>query len=143
MKPTIAYRNLVPTDHEILFKMWKTAPGLTIRNADSFEGFTAFLKRNPRLSFGVESGGRLVGSILGGHDGRFGSIHHLVVMPAFQNQGLGKQLVKLCLDQLESTGTEKCHIFINRDNQNGIKFWENIDWVERTDLFMASFTFDP
>ncbi len=122
--------------------MWVGTAGLTIRKADSLEGFSAFLKRNPGLSWLVEVKGKVVGGILGSQDGRFGYIHHLVVLPEFHQRGIGKQLLKLCLDRIKSTGVEKCHIFINRDNPQGLEFWKKQGWTERADLSMASITFD-
>ncbi|MBT4035464.1 MAG: GNAT family N-acetyltransferase [Candidatus Marinimicrobia bacterium] len=142
MVTAVKYREMIPGDHQTLHKIWKNTAGLTIRKADSFEGFTAFLKRNPGLSFVVESQDRILGGILGGHDGRFGSIHHLVVLPEFRNQGIGKKLVSLSLERIESAGIEKCHIFINKDNRAGVNFWKNLDWVERIELTMASYIFD-
>ncbi len=137
----VKYRVMLPGDHQALYKIWKDTAGLTIRKADSPKGFSAFLKRNPGFSFVVEHQDRIQGGILGGHDGRFGSIHHLVVLPEFRGQGIGKKLVSLSLEKIESAGIEKCHIFINKDNQAGIKFWKNIEWVERVELTMASYVF--
>ncbi len=130
---------MVSADHPALYAMWSTTPGLTIRKADSREGFRLFLKRNPGLSFVVETKEQIIGGILGGQDGRFGSIHHLVVLPAFRNQGIGKQLVEMCLKQFRSAGLERCHIFINRDNPTGLEYWKAFGWVERTDLSMATY----
>ena len=141
MSPQVSYREMLSGDHPFLYDLWKSTPGLTLRNADTAEGFTAFLERNPGFSFVAENQKRIIGGILGGHDGRFGSIHHLVVMPAFRNQGIGKQLVSLSLNKIQLAGLEKCHLFINKDNHPGIAFWLSQGWVERTDLSMASYTF--
>ena len=137
----VTYREMRPEDHQFLYELWEKTPGLSIRKADTYAGFTAFLKRNPGFSFVAESQGQTLGGILGGHDGRFGSIHHLVVLPEFRKQGVGTQLVSLSLDKIKSAGIEKCHIFINKDNQAGVDFWTNHDWVERLELTMASYTF--
>jgi len=141
MQTSFKYRETVSNDHPALYVMWQATPGITIRNADTFEGFVSFLKRNPGLSFVVENQGQIVGGILGGHDGRFGSIHHLVVLPEFRKQGIGNHLVELSLARIESAGIEKVHIFINKDNPGGNKFWTNKGWVERVELTMASYTF--
>lgn len=141
MEQSITYREMVVSDHPALRSLWEATPGLTIRKADSLDGFTAFLKHNPGFSYTAISNGDVVGGILGGYDGRFGSIHHLVVQLELRNQGVGRHLVKLCLAHMEQVGIEKCHLFINRDNSGGLKFWENQDWVERVDLVMASYTF--
>jgi ribosomal protein S18 acetylase RimI-like enzyme len=74
-------------DYQVLYAMWETTPGITLRKADSLAGFQFFLERNPGLSLVAECGQKLVGGILGGQDGRFGSIHHLVVLPEFRRHG--------------------------------------------------------
>ncbi len=142
MLSTVTYREMIAEDHTTLHNIWKNTPGLTLRKADSLEGFTAFLKRNPGFSFVAENQGQVIGGVLGGHDGRFGSIHHLVVLPAFRNQGVGQKLVSLSLQKIEASGMEKCHIFINKDNPVGIEFWKNHGWIERNELTMASYVFD-
>jgi putative acetyltransferase len=128
-------------DYQALYAIWSTTPGLTMRKADSHAGFKLFLERNPGLSLVAESDHKLIGGILGGQDGRFGSIHHLVVLSEFRKQGIGTRLVKQCLEQIKKSGVEKCHIFVNRDNPEGLKFWESIGWQERLDLTMASYIF--
>jgi putative acetyltransferase len=141
MKLSVRYRNLRPDDYHSLYKIWTETPGLTTRKADTQEGYNSFLRRNPGLSFGAEIDGKLIGGILGGHDGRFGSIHHLVVLPKYRKQGIGKRLVELCLDKIKAAGMEKCHIFINGDNPEGLKFWIENNWIERVELVMASYIF--
>ncbi|MCF7921162.1 MAG: GNAT family N-acetyltransferase [Candidatus Marinimicrobia bacterium] len=141
MSAGVKYREMLPGDHSFLYMLWKQTPGLTLRKADTPAGFVAFLERNPGLSFVAESHDQIVGGILGGHDGRFGSIHHLVVLPEYRKQGIGKELVYLCLGKIEAAGIEKCHIFINKDNRSGFDFWKKLEWIERLDLAMASYTF--
>ncbi len=46
---------------------------------DSREGITKYLLRNPNTCFVAEDNGKLVGVIMGGHDGRRGFIHHTTV----------------------------------------------------------------
>ncbi len=138
---TIRYRSMLPEDFEALHQLWEITPGVDITSADTPEGLSFFLDRNPGLSFIAESGGQLVGGIMCGHDGRRGFIHHLVVYTPFRRQSIARTLVQKSLYELELLGIEKCHLFIRRDNESGLKFWERIGWKERLELTMASFTF--
>jgi len=138
----VRYREMIPEDFEALLALWSQTPGVDVTRADSPEGLTFFLDRNPGLSFIAETGGQIVGGIMCGQDGRRGFIHHLVVYTPFRRQGLARFLVQSSLNQLEQIGIEKCHLFIRRDNQSGLKFWEGLEWKERIELTMASFTFD-
>lgn len=137
----IHYREMLSQDFDSLFELWTQTPGVDVTRADTPEGLGFFLDRNPGLSFVAESGGQIVGAIMCGHDGRRGFIHHLVVFTPFRRQGVARKLVVMSLAQLEQIGLEKAHLFIRRDNVSGLDFWKSVDWKERIDLTMASFTF--
>mgnify|MGYP002629215510 CR=1 FL=1 len=138
---TVRYREMIPEDFDALHDLWSQTPGIGVTKRDSPEGLSFFLERNPGLSAIAESGGQIVGAIMCGHDGRNGYLHHLVVYPPFRRQGIASRLVQGSLDLLEQIGVQKCHLFIHRYNESGLKFWESIGWKERIELTMASYTF--
>ena len=61
--------------------------------ADGRAEIASFLARNPGFSQVALEGGKLVATILVGHDGRRGLIHHLVVAEGARHRGLGRRLV--------------------------------------------------
>jgi ribosomal protein S18 acetylase RimI-like enzyme len=81
---------------------------------------------------------RVIGTILGGCDGRRGNIYHLAVKESEQNKGIGKKLVDTCLVGFKDNGIQKCHIFVISDNEEGIAFWKNADWQLRGDILIMS-----
>lgn len=101
---------------------------------DSVEGFTRYLKRNPTTSFVAEDNGRIVGTILAGHDGRRGIFHHVVIAPEYRKQGIGKMLVESAMEALKKEGITKVLLVAFTDNENGNAFWEHMGFTERTDL---------
>ena len=57
-------------DYDGVYALWKKIRGFGIRSIDdSREGVGRFLKRNPTTSVVAEKDGKIVGSILCGHDG--------------------------------------------------------------------------
>ena len=61
-------------------RCWKKIKGFGIRSIDdSREGVDRFLKRNPTTSVVAVKDGKIVGSILCGHDGRRGCLYHVCV----------------------------------------------------------------
>jgi putative acetyltransferase len=83
-------------------------------------------------------GEQLAGVVLCGHDGRRGYIHHLAVSHSHRRQGIGRALVARCLAALERAGIGKCHIFVFRENEAALAFWQGTDWIDRVDLTMLS-----
>ena len=73
-------REMTMEDYEQVYCLWKKIRGFGIRSIDdSREGVKRFLKRNPTTSVVAEEDGRIVGSILCGHDGRRGCLYHVCV----------------------------------------------------------------
>jgi len=80
--------------------LWKQSDGVGLGDSDSRENINLFLNRNPGMSYLAESGNKLVGVVLAGHDGRRGYIHHLAVAPNHRRRGVGNLLVNHCLQDL-------------------------------------------
>ena len=78
-------RIMCPEDYEDVFTLWKKIKGFAIRSMDdSKDGVTRFLTRNPNTSVVKVLDGRIVGSILCGHDGRRGCFYHVCVDPDYR-----------------------------------------------------------
>ena len=70
---SINIRVMAPEDYDKVYQLWLSITGFGIRSVDdSREGVARFLKRNPTTSVVAEQNGRIVGSIMCGHDGRTG-----------------------------------------------------------------------
>ena len=89
-------------------------------------------------SFVAKDGSTVIGAVLSGHDGRRGYIHHLAVHPDYRRQGIGQQLIDHCFAALLAIGIQKCHLFIFKENQSGIAFWEGTGWSYREDIAVMS-----
>jgi N-acetylglutamate synthase len=128
------------TVYEDVLALWKRCEGIGLSDADSKEAIKSYLERNQGMSFIAKAGGKIVGAILGGHDGRRGYIHHLAVDVGWRRQGIARQLVENCLNALKASGVRKTHIFIFTNNDSGIVFWKSIGWTYRSDISVISKT---
>jgi ribosomal protein S18 acetylase RimI-like enzyme len=135
---SIQIRKMISSDYASAYKLWQAMPGMGLSSADREEALLSFLSKNPHTCFIAEDEGKLIGTILGGSDGRRGYLYHLVVHPDYQKHGLGKKLVQTCLDALHAQGIEKCHIFVLADNAEGLKFWQKVGWKLRDDILILS-----
>ena len=124
--------------YEQALELWQSLPGLGLSGADEKDQIHGFLRKNPTTCFVAQKENRLIGTILGGSDGRRGYIYHLAVNSSEQNKGIGKKLVDTCLSELKKNGIQKCHIFVISDNEEGIAFWENVGWQLRGDILIMS-----
>jgi len=126
------------THYEQALFLWKSLPGLGLSAADEKDQIQNFLLKNPLTCFTAIKENKVIGTILGGSDGRRGYIYHLAVETSAQKKGIGKILVNTCLNAFKEIGIQKCHIFVIHDNEEGINFWKNIGWELRNDILIMS-----
>ena len=128
-------------DYEGVYALWKKIKGFAIRSIDdSKEGVARFLKRNPTTSVVAEKDGRIVGSILCGHDGRRGCLYHVCVDEDYRRHGIGKRMVVFAMKALKEEKINKVSLIAFTENDIGNAFWNTIGWTERLDLNYYDFT---
>jgi ribosomal protein S18 acetylase RimI-like enzyme len=135
---SIDIRVMEPNDYQLVHALWDSCEGIGLSEADSESRIRHFLAHNPGLSHVACEGNRIVGAVLCGEDGRRGYLHHLAVHPTCRRGGIGGILVRHCLDALAQRNIQKCHLFIFRENHEGMEFWENEGWSQRDDLHIMS-----
>ena len=128
-------------DDEGGYALWKKIKGFGIRSIDdSKEGVARFLKRNPTTSVVAEKDGRIVGSILCGHDGRRGCLYHVCVDEDYRRHGIGKRMVVFAMKALKEEKINKVSLIAFTENDIGNAFWNTIGWTERLDVNYYDFT---
>jgi len=127
-----------PEDHAQAWALWDSTEGVGLSDSDSVENVRRFLRRNPGLSFVATDNDVLVATILCGHDGRRGLIHHLAVASSHRRKGLGRELVRRAIAALHQEGIQKCHLLVFHQNVSGRAFWDRIGAEERTTIGIFS-----
>lgn len=107
---------------------------------DSREGVERFLRRNPTTSVVAEEDGKIVGSILCGHDGRRGCMYHVCVHKDYRMRGIGKAMVVYAMNALKAEEISKVSLIAFTRNDIGNAFWNRIGWTRRLDLNYYDFT---
>lgn len=123
------------SNYKDIFILWTSTPGMGLRNLDdSKEGIDKFLRRNPTTNFIAEEDGKIVGSILCGHDGRRGYVYHTAVDMRYRGKGIGKKLVNSVINALKREGINKAALVVFTNNEVGNGFWRSMGWEKREDL---------
>jgi len=122
---------------EVAALLYRTS-GVSMREVDSKSGHARYLARNPGLSFLAIENGHVVGCVMGGHDGRRGYLHHVMVAADYRGRGIANALVERCLKALEELGILKTHIDVLIENEEANDYWERRGWQRRSDLHRYS-----
>ncbi len=124
------------SDLSSVIGLWSTTDGIGLNESDTSDRLKTYLRRNPGQSFVAREGktNRLIGAVLCGNDGRRGYLHHLAVETDARGCGVGRELVRRCLVELEKCDIAKCNLFVYDTNISGKMFWEKLGWISRIDL---------
>ena len=134
-------RVMTADDYEGVYALWMKIKGFGIRSIDdSREGVERFLKRNPATSVVAVEDGKIVGSILCGHDGRRGCFYHVCVDEEYRMRGIGKGMVVKAMEALKDEKINKVSLIAFTKNDIGNAFWKQIGWTKREDLNYYEFT---
>ena len=116
--------------------LWNKTEGLGIGPSDSIENLSKHIQLNPDLNFVAVSGNNLIGTVLGGFDGRRGYIYHLAIDKNFRNNKIGKALMDTCFNKMKEKKIEKCHIMVLKDNITAHSFYKKNGCIQRNDIVL-------
>ncbi len=135
---SIMIREMKVGDYDSIRKIWEEIPGLKLEEADSKKGIEKYLTLNPNLSYVASSGGKVIGTVLCGQDGRRGYLQHLCVIDEYRKFGIGSQLLDAAIDRFKELGLHEVRIFVFKDNQVGNEYWAEKGWIVRDDIYVRS-----
>ncbi len=120
-----------PDDHEAALKLWGSMEiGVQVGRSDTLEEIQKKLQHDPDLFLVAEENENIVGTIIGGYDGRRGMIYHLAVQADVRQRGIGAMLLQEVEKRLQAKGCKKCYLLVSADNTEAMKFYEHCDWRE-------------
>lgn len=128
-------------DYEQVTALWGAA-GLSLSLSDDVHGIEHRMQRDPDLFIVAESGGRIVGAVMGCYDGRRGWVNHLAVTPGEQRSGIGATLMSELEERFRAVGCVKVNLLIEPNNSGVQRFYDGIGYT-RDDLIFMEKTLIP
>ncbi len=132
-------REMTIEDYDEVYAMWLTTSKRALSKADEREQMKRYLTHNSGMSQVAVVDGKIVGTVLAGHDGRRGFIHHMAVMPEYRRRRIGHALAQTAIEKIKAEGIDKTHIFCYQNNETGQSFWRDFGFTKRDDVFVYSF----
>ena len=127
-------RPMTIEDYDEVFAMWQITSKRALSSADERPQIERYLKRNEGLSLVAVADGKIVGTVLAGHDGRRGFIHHMAVAESARRQGVASALLRHALSALKAEGIHKVALVAFTRNDAGNAFWQSQGFTPRPDL---------
>jgi ribosomal protein S18 acetylase RimI-like enzyme len=118
-----------PDDYTRALELWNTSgEGVRVGASDAPTEIEKKLERDPDLFLVAEAGGELVGTVIGGFDGRRGHVYHLAVAEGFRRQGVGSRLMKELETRLIRKGCIRCYLIVRAGNDGAMRHYEALGW---------------
>lgn len=119
-----------PEEYSPVLQFWeRIEKGIHVGRSDTLGEIEKKLQRDPDLFLIAEANGELIGTIIGGFDGRRGFVYHLAVADQYRGQGVGSQLLKEVEERLVKKGCLRCFLFVTSDNGEAMRFYEKNGWM--------------
>ena len=124
-----------PADYQQVYDLWcSIEKGVHVGRSDSALEIEKKISRDPDLFLIAEVQGRIIGSVIGGYDGRRGLIYHLAVSGSYRGQGIGSQLMHEVEARLRAKGCLKCYLLVIEDNREVELYYQNRGWRHMDDI---------
>ncbi len=129
--PNYTITEMITTDIPELLKIWDVTPNICYSQEYDYDQVVArYLERNPGMSFIARDNvtGKIIGTILAGTDGMYGTIRHAVVLPPFQRQGIMMSLTEAAMSGLKKYNIHEAFLYVLDGNISGISYYEKRGW---------------
>jgi N-acetylglutamate synthase len=118
-----------PEDYDAAARLWKSMEkGIVFGRSDTQEEIAKKIACDPDLFLVAENDKELIGTVIGGFDGRRGMIYHLAVAGGYREKGIGSQLLAEIEKRLQAKGCLKCYLLVFSDNMEAAQFYEHHGW---------------
>lgn len=130
ISPVIKIREFCfPSDYDPVLRLWKSIErGVHIGRSDTLPEIEKKLARDPDLFLVAETEDQIIGSVIGGFDGRRGLIYHLAVATSFRGMGIGSRLMDEVEARLHAKGCLKCYLLVTTDNPEAEGYYRQRGW---------------
>jgi len=118
-----------PADYEQVYQLLGSIEkGVHVSRSDAPAEIEKKITRDPDLFLVAESDGEIVGSVMGGYDGRRGLIYHLAVAFNYRGNGIGSRLMDEVESRLRTKGCLKSYLLLTTDNEEAMRYYEKRGW---------------
>lgn len=110
-------------------RLWRLCnPGIQLGRSDEPAEIQKKAAHDPDLFLVAQEGDQIIGTVIGGFDGRRGMMYHLAVAQEYRGQGISSRLVEELEDRLQKKGCHRYYLMVTYDNENAIRYYENHGW---------------
>lgn len=126
-----------PQDYDAVKNIWKNAgAGIQLRRSDDLDEIYKKFQRDPDLFLLAIIDEKIVGTVIGGFDGRRGLIYHLAVDVNCRALGIGSLLMDEVERRLQEKGCIRIYLLVTKENESVMRFYEKRGWQQMDNVLI-------
>jgi len=119
-----------PQDYEQAARLWQNMDkGVHFSRSDVPAEIEKKVARDPDLFLVAELDGELIGTVVGGFDGRRGMVYHLAVAASHRRRGIAEALMCELEKRLIAKGCIRSYLLVHAQNEAARALYEKHNWV--------------
>ena len=111
--------------------------GVRVGPSDTSSEIEKKLARDPDLFLVAEIEGRMIGTVIGGFDGRRGFVYHLAVAVPFRRSRVASRLMTEVESRLRAKGCIRSYLLVRPDNLDAQSYYKKTGWSVLDDVIFA------
>ena len=123
MADEIHIRECREDEGQAVLHLWQQAEAVT-SPTDTLDQVLVAIKHNAASFLVAESGGRIIGTVIGTFDGWRGEIYRLAVLPEFRHRGVARTLVEAVEKWMAEQGCRRITALVEKDHPWATGFWD-------------------
>ena len=108
----LTIRNALPDDETVIVALWRACDLVVSYNDPGADFRFARGGASSDVLVGIDANGRIVGTVMVGHDGHRGWLYYVAADPMAQGSGIGRQMVTAGEDWLRQRGIAKVQLMV-------------------------------
>ena len=134
---SITIRAAEPADEATTIALWRSC-GLIVAHNDPAADFRfARAGASSDVLVGQDEGGRIIGSVMVGHDGHRGWLYYVASDPGSRGSGVGRRMVQAAETWLGDRGVAKVQLMVRPTNTQATAFYERLGFEETPRTILA------
>lgn len=126
MPANLTIRSATADDEVSIVALWQ-ACGLVISYNDPTQDFRfAHGKANSDVLVGIDTEGKVVGSVMVGHDGHRGWMYYVAADPKYRKHGIGRRMTEAAEQWLKKHDIVKVMLLVRETNTQVVSFYERL-----------------
>lgn len=133
----VLVRSALPQEEDAVIALWR-ATGLVAAPNDPAADFR-FATSTPGsdVLVAADAEGRVVATVMVGHDGHRGWLYYVAADPDARGLGLGRRMVREAEDWLRQHGVAKAQLLVRETNAQVVSFYEHLGFAVSPRIVMS------